>query len=76
MLSFAIRQIIRCALLVLAVSFVTFALVSAAPVDPLQANLGQSAYLSMTAGERAELAAYWGTDQPFLERYLGWLGAF
>lgn len=76
MLSFAARQILKCALLVLAVSFVTFALVSTAPIDPLQANLGQSAYLSLTAEERAELGAAWGTDGPLLERYASWLAAF
>ena len=76
LLSLTARQLIKCLLLVLAVSFVTFALVSASPVDPMQANLGQSAYLSLTADERAELAAYWGTDQPFLTRYFTWLVAF
>lgn len=76
LLSLTLRQLIKCALLILAVSFVTFALVSASPVDPMQANLGQSAYLSLTADEKAQLAAYWGTDQPFLTRYLNWLVAF
>lgn len=76
LLSLTLRQLIKCALLILAVSFVTFALVSASPVDPMQANLGQSAYLSLTADEKAQLAAYWGTDQPFLTRYFSWLAAF
>lgn len=76
LLSLTLRQLIKCTLLILAVSFVTFALVSASPIDPLQANLGQSAYLSMTADEKAQLAAYWGTDQPFLTRYFNWLIAF
>ena len=76
LLSLTLRQLAKCALLILAVSFVTFALVSASPVDPMQANLGQSAYLSLTADEKAQLAAYWGTDQPFLTRYFAWLAAF
>ena len=74
--SFIVKQCLRCLLLILAVSFVVFALVSLSPVDPMQANLGQSAYLSMSADERATLAAYWGTDQPFFIRYVQWLGAF
>lgn len=74
--SFTVKQCLRCLLLILAVSFVVFALVSLSPVDPMQANLGQSAYLSMSADERAALAAYWGTDQPFFIRYIQWLGAF
>ena len=76
MLKYVVQQILKCALLLLAVSFVTFALVSASPVDPLQANLGQSAYLSMTEEERVALASYWGTDRPLLERYASWLAAF
>ncbi len=76
LVSLTLRQLAKCALLILAVSFVTFALVQASPVDPMQANLGQSAYLSLTAEEKAQLAAYWGTDQPFLTRYFNWLIAF
>ena len=74
--AFTAKQIARCLLLVFAVSFVTFALVAASPVDPMQANLGQSAYLSLTEGEKAQLAAYWGTGQPFLIRYIQWLASF
>lgn len=76
MLQNVIKQILRVALLILAVSFATFALVSASPIDPLQANLGQSAYLSMTDAEKAQLAAYWGTDGTLFERFFAWLGAF
>ena len=61
-------EVLRCVGLVLAVSLVTFALVSASPIDPLQANLGQSAYLSLSEAERARLMAEWGLDQPFLVR--------
>ncbi|HIS40429.1 MAG TPA: ABC transporter permease [Candidatus Aphodovivens avistercoris] len=75
LLVLTLRQLAKCLLLILAVSFLAFALVSAAPIDPMQANLGQSAYLSLTEAERAQLAAYWGTDQPLPLRYLGWLAA-
>ena len=67
LLSLTLRQLAKCALLILAVSFVTFALVSASPVDPMQANLGQSAYLSLTADEKAQLAAYWGIEAERLQ---------
>lgn len=59
----------------LLVSVVTFALVSASPVDPLQANVGQAALLGMSEEKRAALASYWGADTPPLDRYLNWLGA-
>lgn len=76
MLGFILRNIIRFALLMAAVSIVVFALVSASPVDPLQANVGQAALVGMSDEKQAQLAAYWGTDAPFLERYLAWASAF
>ena len=59
----------------LAVSFVVFALVSLSPIDPVQANVGQAAYVSMSEAKRAQLAAYWGAGTPLLERYVSWLFA-
>ncbi len=59
----------------LAVSLVTFALVSASPIDPVQANVGQAAYAAMSEAKREQLASYWGVGTPFHERYLNWLGA-
>lgn len=59
----------------LATSFVTFALVSLSPIDPVQANVGQAAYASMSAERRAELAAYWGADTPLIARYVSWLAS-
>ena len=38
-----LKKLIRMLLLLLAVSAVTFALVSLSPIDPLQANVGQAA---------------------------------
>ena len=68
------REVIRFCLLMIAVSIVTFALVAASPIDPVQANIGQQALLGMSAERRAELVAYWGADTPMWERYLSWLG--
>ena len=76
MLKFVLRQIARFVLLMLAVSLVVFALVSASPVDPVQANVGQAAVIGMSDEKQAQLAAYWGADAPFWERYLNWLSAF
>lgn len=60
----------------LAVSFVCFALVSASPIDPVQANVGQNAMMGMNAERRAQLASYWGTDTGLIERYTSWAAAF
>ena len=70
------QNLVRFILLLAAVSFVTFALVSLSPIDPVQANVGQAAYVSMSEEQRAQLAEYWGVDTPLLERYCNWLTAF
>ena len=75
MARFIARNIIRFALLMAAVSFVVFALVSLSPIDPVQANVGQAAYANMSEAKRVQLAEYWGTGTPLLQRYANWLGA-
>lgn len=74
-LQFAAKKLLRMALLLLGVSIVTFALMAASPLDPLQTNVGQVALGSMSEEQVAQLEAYWGVDTPPAERYLGWLGS-
>ncbi len=59
----------------LAVGLVVFALVSMSPIDSVQANVGQAAYVNMSEAKRAQLASYWGGDVPFWERFANWAGA-
>ena len=59
----------------LAVGLVVFALVSMSPIDPVQANVGQAAYVNMSEAKRAQLASYWGGYVPFWERFANWAGA-
>lgn len=59
-------------LLLIAVSIVTFALVAASPIDPLQANVGQAALGSMSEEQKEKLRSYWGVDVPPAQRYLNW----
>ena len=72
-LTFAVEKLLRMALLLLGVSLVTFLLMCASPLDPLQTNVGQAALGSMSPEQIAKLEAYWGVDTPPLSRYLGWL---
>ena len=74
MARYVVSQLGRFLLLMVAVAVVTFALVSLSPVDPLQANVGQAALMSMSEEKRAALAAYWGADTPMFERFLAWAG--
>ena len=71
-LIFAGKNMVRMLLLLFAVSIVTFALVSASPIDPLQANVGQAALGSMSETQKEKLRSYWGVDVPPVERYVNW----
>ena len=62
----------RFALLLVATSMATFALVAASPIDPVRANLGQAAYAQMSEAQRAQLAEYWGATTPLPARYAHW----
>lgn len=75
MAKFVVKHIVRLALLLFAVSVVAFGLIAASPVDPVQANVGQAAWISMSEAKRAQLAEYWGVNTPIWERYINWLVA-
>ncbi len=75
MARFILQNIGKFILLMLAVSLGVFILISVSPIDYVQANVGQAAYINMSPEKRAELAAFWGHDQPLWERYGRWLGA-
>lgn len=71
-LCFIIKKFIRMSLLLAAVSAAAFFLVSASPVDPLQANVGQTALGSMSPEQIEKLKSYWGTNEEPVERYVNW----
>lgn len=73
---FIIKNLIRILLLTLCVSIVTFALMKASPIDPLQANVGQAALGGMSQEQREKLEEYWGVDKPPVEQYLSWVKDF
>ena len=72
---FILRNIVKFALLMIAVSMATFVLVSISPIDPVQANVGQAALINMSEAKRAQLAEYWGVNTPLWERYVNWITA-
>lgn len=72
---YLLKSFIRMILLLAAVSIVTFTLVSISPIDPLTANVGQTALGSMSPEQVAKLQSYWGVNTPPVSRYLNWAGA-
>lgn len=74
MAKFLVHNFGKFVLLMLATSLVVFVLVSVSPIDPVQMNVGQAAYLNMGEERRAQLAEYWGVNTPLWERYATWMG--
>jgi len=75
MLSFIARHFLKFVLLMLAASVVAFVLVGISPIDPVQANVGQAAYLNMSPEKQDQLHEYWGTTTPLWERYAHWFSS-
>ena len=73
---YIVKNFVRMMLLLIAVSIVTFALVSISPIDPLQANVGQAALGSMSQEQKEKMESYWGVHEPPVERYLNWAKDF
>lgn len=73
---FIAKKIIRMAVLLFLVSVLTFALVSASPLDPLATNVGQAALGSMSQEQIARLQEYWGVGVPPVERFFSWAKDF
>ena len=67
---FCLKNIIRMLLLLLAVSVLSFWLITASPVDPIDAYIGT---LSVTEEQHQNIAVFWGLDKPPLERLTLWL---
>ncbi|PYI52643.1 ABC transporter permease [Paenibacillus flagellatus] len=64
-------KLVRLVTLLVAISIVSFALVSASPIDPIQAYVGAD-MMRVGPEQRAQIAAYWGLDRPPVERFLEW----
>lgn len=67
-----VKNSIKIITLLLAVSIVSFTLVSISPIDPVQQYL-LGLGTAVSPEKRAELEQYWGVDRPPVERYMIWL---
>lgn len=63
-------------LLVLMTSMLTFILMKASPIDPLQANVGRAALGSMSREQVEKLEEYWGVGESPVKQYVSWAADF
>ncbi len=62
---------LRMLTLLIAVSILSFALVSLSPIDPVQSYIGAD-MIRVSEEQRQQIAENWGLDQPPLTRFLKW----
>ena len=72
LLRILVKNSIKIITLLLAVSIVSFTLVSISPIEPVQQYL-LGLGTAVSPEKRAELEQYWGLDKPPVERYMIWL---
>lgn len=70
------KSIVKMISLLIAVSILSFILVSLSPVDPIRAYVGEVGMANMSAENFAKLEAYFGLNTPPQERYLNWFTDF
>jgi peptide/nickel transport system permease protein len=64
-------KLLRLITLLIAVSIISFALVSYSPVDPVQAYIGAD-MMRVGPEQRQQIAEYWGLDRSAPERFIQW----
>jgi peptide/nickel transport system permease protein len=64
-------KLIRLFSLLVAVCVFSFVLVSFSPIDPVRSYVGAD-MMRVSAEQKEQIAAYWGLDQPPLQRFLHW----
>src|SRR5690606_27249665 len=70
---FLLGRTLRLLTLLVGVAVGTFVLMSASPVDPIEAYVGADT-ASVSPEQRAQIADRWGLDDPPLERFVAWSG--
>ncbi|MGG0642441.1 ABC transporter permease [Sporosarcina gallistercoris] len=71
---FIVKNTLKLALLLVAVSIISFTLVSHSPVDPIQAYIGAD-MTSVSPEQRENIADYWGLNDTFTTRFFHWANA-
>ena len=69
-----LKNTVKIVSLLLAVSIIAFALISASPIDPVGQYI-MSLGTAVSAEQRAELEEYWGVNDPPVERYVNWFSS-
>lgn len=68
---YIVKKIIRLTTLLVAISILSFVLVSNSPIDPVQSYVGADMML-VSEEQQEKIEAYWGLDDPKTEQFFRW----
>ena len=71
MTTYIFRKLVKLSTLLIAVSIISFSLISFSPVDPVQSYIGAD-MTRVSPEQREEIAQYWGLHEPKIEQFLNW----
>lgn len=75
MTAYVIRRVLQGVVVMFIISFLTFAILQAAPGDPIEVMLGEG-QVELTQEQREIILDRWGLNDPWYEQYYTWLGNF
>lgn len=68
---FLLKKAIKLATLLLAISILSFTLVSLSPIDPVQSYIGAD-MTRVSPEQRENIAEYWGLNEPKVNQFISW----
>lgn len=75
MFAYITRRLLQGIVVIFLISFFTFAILQAAPGDPVELMLGEG-NVQLSEEQRARIMEKWGLDKPWYEQYFIWLTNF
>lgn len=71
MTKYILGKALKLASLLLAVSILSFTLISISPIDPVQSYIGAD-MTRVSPEQRENIATYWGLDEPKSQQFINW----
>lgn len=68
---YVLKKVIKLATLLLAISILSFTLVSLSPIDPVQSYIGAD-MTRVSPEQRENIAEYWGLNEPKVNQFISW----
>ena len=75
MIAYIIRRLLQGVVVLFLITLLSFAILQAAPGDPIELMLGEG-QVQMSEDQRQAILEKWGMDKPWYEQYFTWLTNF